>query len=225
MKLLAIDTSTKFLSVAIANDGDILASVRDTGEMQHSSQLVPSIDRTLKKCNLKLKDVDAIALSIGPGSFTGLRIGVATCKGINLALGIPIVSVPTLDAIAYNFIKKSEKILCPLIDAKKQKLYTCFYAKSFTTLGLKRITDYILTDIEGFLKMVDKPTMVFGDGVKLYLDYLKKNSYIDIVDGDWFPKAEVVAKLGLEKARKRKFENPDKLVPLYLHSKYCQVRV
>ena len=225
MKLLAIDTSTKFLSVAIANDGDILASVRDTGEMQHSSQLVPSIDRTLKKCNLKLKDVDAIALSIGPGSFTGLRIGVATCKGINLALGIPIVSVPTLDAIAYNFIKGNEKILCPLIDAKKQKLYTCFYAKSFRTLGLKRITDYILTDIEGFLKMVDKPTMVFGDGVKLYLDYLKKNSYIDIVDGDWFPKAEVVAKLGLEKARKRKFENPDKLVPLYLHSKYCQVRV
>lgn len=217
MNLLAIDTSTEYLSVAVAEGGHILAAFRDEGKLQHATLLIPVIDKTLKKCNLKLKDIGALALSIGPGSFTGLRIGVATVKGINLALEIPIVAVPTLDAIAHNFIDEKSGLLCPLIDAKKGKVYACFYDKT------KRLTDYMLADIESILEKIKEPVLVFGDGAELYKEQCERNAFVTISKKDWLPKAEVIAKLGLQKAKKRKFVNPDKLVPMYLHSQYCQV--
>jgi len=218
MKILAIDTSTKYLSVALADNERILASFRDEGRLEHSSLLIPSIDRVLEKAGLRLKDVNAIAVSIGPGSFTGLRIGVAACKGMNLAMGIPIAAVPTLDVIAYNFAGKKNSILAPLLDAKKSKVYTAFYGP-----GMKRLSGYTLTDIGNFLKSVRKRTLVFGDALELYKGRLGENANIEISYGDWFPRAEVVAKIGFGMARKRKFTNPDRLVPMYLHSKYCQV--
>jgi tRNA threonylcarbamoyl adenosine modification protein YeaZ len=220
MKILAIDTSTRYLSVAVMDGESLLARFRDKGETQHASLLIPAIDGVLKKCRLKLKEIDAIALSIGPGSFTGLRVGVATAKGINLGLGTPIVAVPTLDAITYNFADEEEGVLCPLLDAKKQKVYACFYRK----VTLKRMTGYMLTDVESVLKMVKEPTVVFGDAVLLYGEHCRRNALIRVSKKEWLPAAEVVAKLGLEKARKKEFADPDKLVPMYLHSKYCQVK-
>jgi tRNA threonylcarbamoyl adenosine modification protein YeaZ len=229
VKILGIDTSTKFLSLSVAENNDCIGVFNDKGTIRHSSLLVPAIEKLLKKSALALKSVDAIALSIGPGSFTGLRIGVATCKGINLALGIPIVAVPTLEAVAYNFRDEKERLLCPLIDAKKQKVYTCFYKTNpLPNRGgsekVRRVSDYMLLDIDSLLKKIKKPTLVFGDAVKLYGERCKGNPHVRISTKEWHPKAEVIAKLGLEKAIKKKFANPDKLVPMYLHSKYCQVK-
>jgi len=232
MKILAIDTSTKYLSAAIAENEDILASFRDDGNLRHSVSLIPTIDGLLKECSRKLKDIDVIALSIGPGSFTGLRIGVAACKAINLALGIPIAAVPTLDVIAYNFTDKKERVLCPLIDAKKSKVYASLYnvvsrpqsAASADCGRLNRIRGYMLADIGEVLDGIDRPTLVFGDGVGLYGDSLKKNPLVSISMENWHPRAEVLAGLGFQAAKKRQFANPDKLVPMYLHSQYCQVK-
>ena len=230
MKILGIDTSTKFLSVAIIDNKNLVGEFNEGDGLKHSSLLVPTIEKLLKKSATPLKKIDAIALSIGPGSFTGLRIGVATCKGINLALGIPIVAIPTLDAIAHNFIDEEENMLCPLIDAKKQKVYTCLYKtpdvhpRGVHRAGLKRVSEYMLLDMDGFLAIIKKPTLVFGDGIKLYGEHCRKNPFVKISTENWHPKAAVVAKLGLEKALKKQFVNPDKLVPMYLHSKYCQVK-
>jgi len=230
MNILAIDTSTKFLSIAVAKGENILATFKDNGELKHSELIISAIDSALVKSGLKLKAIDCLAISIGPGSFTGLRIGVATVKAINLALDVPIVAIPTLDAIAYNFTAEDADVLCPILDAKKNKIYTSFYKKpsphfvNAKTVGIHRMEDYLLTDIENLLKLINKPTLIFGDAIEIYKDYLKKNKNINISAKDWYPKAEVVAKLGLEKAKKRKFENPDKLVPMYLHSKYCQIK-
>lgn len=205
MKLLGIDTSTKYLGVALVEGEKTLAAFRDKGGLNHSTLLVPAIDEVLGKSALKLKDLDAIAISIGPGSFTGLRIGVAAVKAINLATGVRLVAVPTLDVIAYNFVSEKERVLCPVIDAKKGKIYACFYE------GRRRLTDYMLTDIEEVLKMINKPTFIFGDVDKYAVD-------------NWYPRAEVVAKLGLEKARRKEFAEADKLAPMYMHSMYCQVK-
>ncbi|MFH1593702.1 MAG: tRNA (adenosine(37)-N6)-threonylcarbamoyltransferase complex dimerization subunit type 1 TsaB [Candidatus Omnitrophota bacterium] len=229
MNILAIETSTKYLSVAIAKDASILASFQDRGQIQHFALLIPTIETLLKKTGLKFKDIDVIAISIGPGSFTGLRIGVATCKGLNMALGIPIVAVPTLDAIANNFIDAREPVLCPLIDAKKKKVYACLYKKIYTgaqsqkKADLKRLTRYMLLDIDALIDKIDKPTLVFGDAIKLYSDRLKKSALIHISNDDWYPSAEVIAMQGLMMAKRRGFANPDKLAPMYLHSQYCQV--
>ena len=220
MKILGIETSTRYLSVAIAEDEKILASLYGKDALQHATLLIPTIDKALKKSALKLKNIDAIAVSIGPGSFTGLRIGIAVCKGINIALGIPLLAVPTLDAIAHNFVDEKEDMLCPIIDAKKGKVYTALYKKQ----GPERITDYMLTGPEELLRKIDKPTLLFGDGIKLHENLYLKNPFVRISRREWFPKASVVARLGLVGARKKKFNNPDKLVPMYLHSKYCQIK-
>jgi len=230
MKILAIETSTRHLSVAITEDNNILASIHDKSELRHSSGLIPAIDRALKTASLKLEDINALAISIGPGSFTGLRIGLATVKAINLALGIPIVDVATLDVIAYNFIDENNRLLCPALDAKKGKVYACLYENRLTNLRgsedgwLKRLGDYMLTDAENLLKMIKMPTLLFGDGATVYEERLKKSKHVTISEKDALPKAEVVAKLAFERARKKRFADPDRLVPMYLHSMYCQVR-
>jgi len=243
VKILAIDTSTRFLNVAVRDDSGILALFKSRDEFNHFSLLVPTIEKALNKCSLKIKDINAIALSIGPGSFTGLRVGVSTCKGINFVLGTPIVAVPTLDAIAYNFIGEKEHVLCPLIDAKKQKVYACFYRQTHppnhltNRVGLqavktvnkptrlvRRLSDYMLTDIEGVLKMVDRPTLVFGDGATLYKDDCRGNALIRISQKEWSARPEIIAELGFKKAIKKEFTDPGSLVPMYLHSKYCQVK-
>ena len=228
MKILGIETSTRFLSVALVDEEKTLSKFDGKGELTHSKLLIPTIDKVLKKGNTKLKEIDAISLSVGPGSFTGLRIGTATCKGINLSLGIPIIDIPTLLVIAYNFINSEEKILCPLIDAKKNKVYASFYKKTKSNNlnfpELKKASQYMLIDPTNLVKMIKEPTLLFGDAIKLYEDIFKKNPNVRISKKEWLPKAEVVGRLGLEKAKKRKFANPDKLVPMYLHSKYCQVK-
>lgn len=222
MKILAIDTSTKFLSLAVADEEKILAKLHEHSKMKHSALLMPAVETLLEKCGLKIKDMDAIALSIGPGSFTGLRIGVAACKAMNLALGIPIVALPTLDVIAYNFIDRKERVLCPVIDAKKNKIYTCLYnAKEGK---LHRLTDYMLTDMNKIIAKIKSPALFFGDALMLYGEECRNNKYIRISREDWFPKAEVAARLGIVKAKKKKIENAEKLVPMYMHSQYCQVR-
>ena len=184
--------------------------------------LMPTIDKLLKGNKLSIKDVDAIAISKGPGSFTGLRIGVATCKGISLALGIKVIGVPTLDVIAENFISYEDHILCPVIDAKKNKLYSAFY--KVEKGKLKKLSEDMLIDADLLVKKIKKPTLMFGDGIKIYEKELKKNKFVELSKKEWFPKAEIVAKIGSGQAKKKRFVNSDKLVPLYLHSQYCQVR-
>jgi len=230
MYILAIDTSTRFLRVAAAKEHEILASHIDDGKANHSDQLIPAIDEVLKKAHIRLKDIDTIALSIGPGSFTGLRIGVASVKAINMALGTKIVAISTLDVIAHNFTDSQEHILCPVIDAKKQKVYSAFYINRLTNLQgseggyLARTGEYMLCGIESLLEHISEPTLLFGDGIAVYEREILKNPFARISKKDWHPKVEVVAELGLRKAHRKKFENPDKLVPTYMHSQYCQVR-
>ncbi|MBN1353532.1 MAG: tRNA (adenosine(37)-N6)-threonylcarbamoyltransferase complex dimerization subunit type 1 TsaB, partial [Candidatus Omnitrophica bacterium] len=217
-------------SISVVDDDSVLAALDDENELKHSSLVIPTIDKALKKSRLNLREIDVISLSIGPGSFTGLRIGVAVCKGINMALGIPIVEVPTLDVIAYNFIDEKEERLCPIIDAKKQNVYARIYENTYCrpeatgAYGLCPLTDCMLLDIDTLLDKIDNTTLVFGDGTELYGNRIKKNRFAKISDKRWLPRAETVARLGLRKAYKRQFISPERLVPMYLYSKYCQVK-
>ena len=115
MKVLAFDTSSKYLSVAVADDDKVLSSFHKDMGLNHCSLLIPTIDKILNKCKIELKEIDLIALSIGPGSFTGLRIGVSTAKALSLATKIPVVGVPTLDVIAHCHCEESRngRPTCP----------------------------------------------------------------------------------------------------------------
>ena len=126
MKILAIDSSGLVASVAVTEDDSLIAEYTTNYKKTHSQTLLPMLDEVKKMIELDLSCIDAIAVSAGPGSFTGLRIGSATAKGLGLALDKPIISVPTVDALAMN-VYGTDHIVCPLMDARRSQVYTGIY--------------------------------------------------------------------------------------------------
>jgi tRNA threonylcarbamoyladenosine biosynthesis protein TsaB len=196
------------------------------------------IGRLLKKSGEDLKRLDGLCLGIGPGSFTGLRIGVATVKGFALALAKPIVVVPTLDAIAENALPH-RGVICPVLDAKKGKVYACLYKSDGKTL--KRISRYRLLPPEDLAKRIRGlrgDVFFLGDGVN-FIDTLihppaggarkSAGEYFFggrmklLPSGRWHPRAEVIARLGLENFKTGRFVSAEELEPFYLYSKECDI--
>jgi len=223
MKILAIETSTRNLGIAIADENSILAEYKGIAELKHSQDLVPNIERLLKKSGLSLRDIDCLAISIGPGSFTGLRVGVSILKGLNMVTKIPIVTIPTLDAIAYNAVDKKRPI-CVVVDAKKNNLYTSLYKPEAG--GIIRLWDYVLITPDELLKKIDGETLFLGDGIKPYgrliKEILKSARLADMKY--WFPDVKIVARLGMAKFKNKELQDPDTLVPMYIYSRECNVR-
>ena len=123
MKILALDSSGIVASVAIVEDNTLLAEYTVNYKKTHSQTLLPMLDEVAKMTELDLSTIDAIAVAAGPGSFTGLRIGSATAKGLALALKKPLVAVPTVEALAYN-LYDTNGLICPIMDARRNQVYT-----------------------------------------------------------------------------------------------------
>ena len=185
MKILAIDTSGLVGSVAIS-DGDILtAQFSIQYKTTHSEILMPMLSDIADKINLDIKSIDAIAVAKGPGSFTGLRIGSATVKGLALAIDKPVIPVPTVDALAYN-LYGNEKIICPMMDARRNQVYTGIYTfvpadteeKNFErSFSMKIIKEQFATSVEDIAQRLNdmgKPVILLGDGVPRYHDRLEE---------------------------------------------------
>ncbi|MGX8704927.1 MAG: tRNA (adenosine(37)-N6)-threonylcarbamoyltransferase complex dimerization subunit type 1 TsaB [bacterium] len=126
MKILALDSSGLVASAAVLEDDQILAEYTVNYKKTHSQTLLPMLDELSRMLELDLSTVDAVAVAAGPGSFTGLRIGSATAKGLGLALGVPLVEVPTLDAMAMN-LPFTKGLICPIMDARRQEVYSGIY--------------------------------------------------------------------------------------------------
>ena len=126
MKILAIDSSGLVASVAVVEDETLLAEFTIDYKKTHSQTLLPMLDQMAKMIELDLNSIDAIAVAGGPGSFTGLRIGSATAKGLGLALDKPLLHIPTVDALAYN-LYGVETLICPIMDARRNQVYTGVY--------------------------------------------------------------------------------------------------
>ena len=132
MKILLIETATEVCSVAIATEEGIMAERREAAPNAHSSKLSPFIGELLEECGMKPSELTAVCVSAGPGSYTGLRIGVSTAKGFCYALGVPLVSVPTLESMATQWFaghEDAEGLVCPMIDARRMECYTAFYGR------------------------------------------------------------------------------------------------
>lgn len=126
MKILAIDTSGQTASAALIEDEKLIGEFTQNDKLTHSQTILPMVAEICEKTNTDPKDVDYIACAVGPGSFTGLRIGAATAKGLCLGLNKPLLAVPTLDALAYHMFMTGA-IVCPIMDARRQQVYACFY--------------------------------------------------------------------------------------------------
>ena len=172
MKVLGLDSSGMVASVAVVEDDTLLAEYTVNYQKTHSQTLLPMLDTITKMLELDVASLDAIAVAAGPGSFTGLRIGSATAKGLGLALQKPLVHVPTTAALAYNLFGASE-LLCPIMDARRNQVYTGLYryeGDRLTTIREQMAVD--ISELAGLLNSLGEPVIFTGDGVPVFREHL-----------------------------------------------------
>lgn len=178
MKVLAIDSSGLVASIAVVEDETLIGEYSVNYKKTHSQTLLPMLDEVAKMIELDLTTIDVIAVSSGPGSFTGLRIGSATAKGLGLALDKKLVSVPTVDALAYN-LWGTDSVVCPLMDARRQQVYTGLY--ECQTNRMYSLLPQCAVGIEDIIEKVNKlgRTVIFlGDGVPVYKEVIIQNCQV-----------------------------------------------
>ena len=177
MKLIGIDSSGMTASVAILADDIVVAQYSVNHKKTHSQTLLPMLDEISRMTELDISTVDAIAITKGPGSFTGLRIGSATAKGLGFALDIPIVEVFTTDALAYN-LYGTDKLVCPIMDARREQVYTGLYefVKNDDIYMMKTVLEscpLAIEDIVARINETGREVVFLGDGVPVYGDTIK----------------------------------------------------
>lgn len=219
MKILAIDSSGLVASVAVVGDETLLAEFTIDYKKTHSQTLLPMLDQMTKMIELDLNSIDAIAVAGGPGSFTGLRIGSATAKGLGLALDKPLLHIPTVDALAYN-LYGVETLICPIMDARRNQVYTGVYrfeGDKFCTV--KEQEPMAIEALAELLNDRGEAVVFLGDGVPVYREALKellKVPYRFAPAHVNRQRAAAVAALGLLYAADGKFETAMEHCPDYL---------
>ncbi len=225
MKVLGIDTSTLCASVGLMDDGEVISDYLLNIPVTHSERLLGAIELVLKEARCPIGNLDGWAISLGPGSFTGLRIGVSTVKGLSFATGKPVAGVSTLDVLASQ-IALTPHLICPILDARKKEVYTAFYRYEEGG-SLKRQSDYQAIRPEDLVKKIKEQTIFLGDGVKTYGDFLL-NSLPSLAI---FPPAplhfshgSMVAKLGFELLKKGEGLDLSTFAPLYIRPSEAEMK-
>lgn len=214
--ILCLETSSHACSVAVGIDGNVISCHESEQENAHSSQLTTLIDKALSAAGIELSALDAIAVSMGPGSYTGLRIGVAAAKGFCYALDKPLISVPTLKALAYGIREKAgagQFLLCPMLDARRMEVYTALFDMNLNEI--RKVSAEIITE-NSFGEFLSNTEVIFaGEGsakCKTLIAYHKNSVFIDNLKLS----ARFSYPLALEKFNAALFENLAYFEPFYL---------
>lgn len=225
MKLLALDSSGLVASVAVLEDDNLLAEYTVNYKKTHSQTLLPMLDTIAKMIELDLNTVDAIAIAAGPGSFTGLRIGSATAKGLGLALDIPLVEIPTVDALAYNLFD-TDKLICPIMDARRSQVYTGLYHYENHKLVVCESQMALSVNVlAAKLNSRGEEVIFLGDGVSVYRPLLDE---LLTVPHSYAPahvnkqRAAAVGALGAIYFSEGKIVNADEHEPEYLRKSQAE---
>ncbi len=216
MKILAIESSATAASVALTEDNKLISCYTVNHTLTHSETLMPMIDRILKVSETDINTLDYIACISGPGSFTGLRIGAATAKGLALGLDKKIVPVPTLDALAYNLYNCSS-VICPVMDARRNQAYFAFY--TWRNGKFERITDYYCETFDKVIEMAknyDKDVLFVGDGLKVFTEIILENGFRVAPPNCNLQNAASVASLAYELIKMGCAVNSEEFKPFYV---------
>lgn len=237
MKVLAIDSSGLTASVAVVEDSRTIAEYTVDYKKTHSQTLLPMIDEVAKMTELELSDIDAIAVSGGPGSFTGLRIGSATAKGLGLALDKPLIHVPTVDGLAYQVYGCGD-IICPIMDARRNQVYTGIYtfsAKAGKKEGTREVEPVFqvlrmqmaiaVEDLIRRLNNYNRPVVFLGDGVPVYREMLSAGLEVPYSFAPSYmnrQRAAVIGALGIRYYKAGKYETAMEHQPEYLRQSQAE---
>ncbi len=223
MLILGIETSTKTCSVALVNGKKLRDEISLPLGLSHSERVIPLIDEILKKNGTAIREMDGIAVSVGPGSFTGIRVGLSSARGLAQSLNIPLVGIPSLDGLAFG-METAGELVSPMIDALRGEIYTALYKER------KRLTPHQLIGIEDWLKILkdkEETILFLGEAVDLYenliKDFLKKKAKI-VKKERRYVSAARVAELGLKKLVCGEGKKYDEVFPLYIRRAEAEVK-
>ena len=218
MRVLGLDTSTAIASAGLAIDGLPLLERHRAVASSHARSVLPLVDEVLDAAGLRLADVDRLAVSIGPGSFTGLRIGLATIKGLALGCGLPVTGVPTLEAFA-RALGPRRGTIWPLLDARKGEVYAAAYR--WSDQDLEEISAPAVVTPADLVGRLASPSTLIGDGADAYADLWPAGEYIERIPlADLAPNGATVATVGSGCA----VVAPHELEPRYYRPSEAEVR-
>ncbi|MGC1453991.1 MAG: tRNA (adenosine(37)-N6)-threonylcarbamoyltransferase complex dimerization subunit type 1 TsaB [Nitrospirota bacterium] len=223
MYILGIETSTTTGSVAVISDDSVIAQYSLNIEVTHSERLMSTVDRVLSDTGLTIADMDGYAVAIGPGSFTGLRIGLAAVKGLALVTGKPVAPVPTLQALAWNLPYAAYPI-CPMLDARKNEVYAAMYR--FEGTALVHVMAEAVLSLSQLSGRISGNTLFTGEASQLF-----RNEIVNLF-GDralfapisaMLPSAATVAEIGLGMIKSGKQADLDSVTPMYIRRPEAEV--
>ena len=211
--ILCVETSSKNCSVSISRDGVVIYTIEEIKDsFLHGRKLHVFCKDLLSKCGLNLSEIDAYALSIGPGSYTGLRIGTSTVKGFSFVFKKPIIAIPTLSSMAFSRSSMKDVLLCPIIDSRKGEVYASIYDNNFECILSSH--PHVLSPTS-FSKYLEKNKILFfGTGVGKIMEYISNKNAI--FEDNFFPSSKYLATLAEMKYDKNEFSEINSLEPLYL---------
>lgn len=225
MRVLGIDTSTSWGTIGLIAGKHILCEYSLEGKSSHSERILKTIDRVLGDCGVSIGEIDGFAISIGPGSFTGLRICVSSVKGLAFATGKPVAGVSTLDALAHN-ARYFPDLICPMLDARKGEVYAALYRNAEKGRLTKLVPEMAIKPVK-LLEEINGETLFLGNGVYSYGDLicskLKGLAHIaaspfNLIHGT------VVAQLGKQKLEKGEYLDLEGFTPQYLRKSEAELK-
>jgi tRNA threonylcarbamoyladenosine biosynthesis protein TsaB len=224
MYFLGIDTSTKTCSIAVTKGGSLVTEMTLCNNLSHSRKLLSLIDDTLEKSGTDIRHIDGIAVSTGPGSFTGLRIGIGTVKGLCMAAPKPIIGVSTLEVLSYP-VSGHSSLICPLLDARKKEVYTSFF--KYKNNKLTRLSeDMVISPLE-LLKKIDEKTVFIGEGAEVYRNLIseKLNDLAVFLPKSFNqPRGVSVAEVGMMKYKEGELLSLHDLKPAYIRRSEAEIK-
>lgn len=221
MKILHIETSSKNCSVAISDGEEILCLCEEVSDNYKQSESLHSfVEWALEGAEISLRDLDAVSLGKGPGSYTGLRIGAASAKGFCYGLKLPLIAINSLDSMVEEFVNQGFELIIPLIDARRMEVYTAFF--DGTSGEMIKETEAKILDENSFSELADKKVLFIGDGEKKFQDLLssfgKAGGGLPNAEfkSDIYPSAKGLIKKSVEKFNQKDFEDTAYFEPFYL---------
>lgn len=217
--ILNIETSTTVCSVSVTGEGKLLSSREVSDAKSHASQLIPFISEAIEEAGITSRELSAVAVSKGPGSYTGLRIGVSTAKGMAYALQVPLISVDTLYCMASGFLETFPELvaspgvlLCPMIDARRMEVYSAVYNRKLEVIsGIKAE----IIHAGSFSQLLDQHTVhFFGDGALKCRDIIQNKAAF--FHGGFHASSRFMGKISTDHFKKGQFENLAYFEPFYL---------
>lgn len=225
MLVLGIETSTPTPSVAIGSEQGIVGSCLVSRGVTHGEFLLPAVEFLMTQAGLSYRNLSAVAVGLGPGLFTGLRVGIATAKSLAQVLSVPIVGVPSLDLLAFD-VRYSNRLICPAVDAKRGQVFFAFYRQ--VPGGVARVSDYLVGSPDRLVAEIDglgSEVLLVGSGALLHRSVLEEAGRAELgTQAHSFPEAASLVELVLPRLFREEFDRLFDLTPMYVRRSDAEIQ-